>query len=158
MSNPAPDFDVEKWRRWYAASLGVAGASALIVVMLIQIFIQEEIRPTDEPWWEIFAIIFGVWFLFFVLKYVAAYALWYRPYASRRRAIALSLCAILGVYLSMFGGGILFGAFRGMTFNFLRSAKGFWEFHVMIYGFPYLAAMLVGWRFARPTPDIRKAF
>lgn len=158
MTNSTPDFDAEKRRRWYAASIGAAGASALIAALIFRVLVEEKVDATADPWWNVVAIIFGIWLLFFVLKYVAAYALWFRPYSSRRRAVILSLCAVMAVYVALFGSGVLFGALKGMTFNFARSIKNFWEFHVTIYGLPYLAAALVGCRFARPAPDARESF
>jgi len=158
LTDPIPDFDADIRRRLYAASLGGAGETVLIIVMLIRIFIEEEIVPTNEAWWEDSAVIFGLWLFFFILKYVAAYALWYRPYANTWRAIALSFCAILAVYVSLFGAALMFGAFQGAAFNFTRSMTSFWEFHVAIFGLPYLAAVLVGWGFARPAPLARDRF
>lgn len=158
LTNLSPDFDVERRRRWYAASIGAAGSSTLIAMILIRLRMDGLITGSDDPVWEIALVFLGMGFFFFVLKYVAAYALWYRPYASRVRAIVLSLSAMLAVYLGLFAGVMLFSAFRGSQINFGEVFKRLWEFHLMIYGLPYLSAAFVGWCFARSLPDVREQF
>ena len=157
---PVPDFDAEKRRRWYALSFGAAGASALMAAFFLKFWRDGLFKNTgnQDQTWEMAIVFFGTWLLFFALKYVSAYALWYRPYASRRRTIVLSLCATLAVYLSMFGGGVFFTSFRGASFNFLNIFRGFWEFHVITLGLPYFAGALVSWLFARPEPHARDLF
>lgn len=160
--NPTLDFDAEKRRRWYAASIGVAGATTIISVLLIQLQIQGVFKgssdPDPDPLWQVAIVIFGFWVFFFVLKYAAAYAFWYRPYASRKRAISLSLCATLAVYLILTGGGVLFSTYNGSPFDLTRAIMSFWDLHKFVFGMPYIAAALVGWRFARPPPDARESF
>lgn len=158
MTNPEPDFDAEKRRRRYAACLGGAGASVLTAVFSITMYLEGVMNASGDAVWQIALGIFGIWLFFFVLKYVAAYALWFRPYASHLRAMCLSLSAIFLVYLAMTGTGILITAYQGRSFNFAEAIRVFWEFHLMIYGLPYLAALFVGWAFARPVPDVRESF
>lgn len=116
------------------------------------------ISESGDSVWEIAIAFFGIALFFFVLKYVAAYALWYRPYASRGRAILISLCAIFAVYLCIFSGFGLFAAFKGARFDIAEALQRFWEFQGLIYGAPYLAAIAVGWFFAKPKPDVRQQF
>lgn len=158
MTDPIPDFDAEKRRRWYAAVFGAVGASTFVGILYIRFLRLGVLTGPEEPVWEVVLSIFSVWLLLFALKYVAAYALWYRPYASRIRAILLSVCAIGAVYLCLFGGGILFTTLNGSTFNLAQSFQRLWEIHVFVYGLPYLSAALVGWFFARPAPDARESF
>ena len=126
--------------------------------MLFSLFREGGVANFNEPLWEIVPVVFGVWLFFFIAKYVAAYALWFKPYASRVRAVSLSFCAILIVYLTLIGGVILIKAFTGTVFDFVNFAITFWEFHLKIYALPYLAAVAVGWLFARPAPDVRESF
>ena len=158
MTDIASDFDAEKRRRWYAASLGVVGATTLIGLFSIKMYLEGIMKSSGDSFWEIALSLFGFWVFFFVLKYVAAYALWYKPYASRKRAIGLSLCATLAVYLALTGGGVLFTALNGTSFDFIGIVKMFWKFHLMIYALPYFAAAIVGWSFARSAPDVRESF
>lgn len=158
MINPVPDFDAEKRRRWYAASIGAVGSSTLIAILSFSLFRQGFLENPPGPIWELALVVFGFWLLFFVAKYVAAYALWYRPYASRIRAIGLSLCATFVVYLALIGGALLFTVLKGNNFDFAGAFRTFWQLHLMTYGLPYFAAVPLGWCFARPAPDVRESF
>jgi len=158
LTNPVPDFDAETRRRWYAVSLGSAGATALIGILVISVIREGVMKGSEDPAWQIAIAIFGSWLVFFLFKFIAAYALWYKPYATRRRAVLLSLGAILIVYLCLAGAGLLFGAMRGLPVELVRTIRSFWEFQKITYGLPYIAAALVGWTFARPAPDARDSF
>ena len=158
MTDPIPDFDAEKRRRIYAAVLGAAGASTLAAVIFIKFAMSGEIQRGEEPLWELALVIFGFWLFFFVLKFVAAYALWFRPYTSRKRAVLLSVCAVLVVYLCLFGAALFFTTLNARSFDFTGSIRAFLSMHIFIYGLPYFAAAIVGWCFARPVPDVRQNF
>lgn len=158
LTNPSPDFDVEKRRRLYALVMGITGASAIIAIMLIATYLEGVFASSEDPLWQVAAIIFGLWFFVAVLLYVAAYAIWYKPYASRLRAITLSLCATLAVYCVLIAGGIFFSVMRGIGFEFQRALTGFLTFHQITYGAPYFTAALTGWFFARNAPDAREQF
>ena len=158
MTDPTSEFDAEKRRRWYAAVLGAAGASTVVGMLCIRLMRLGDLKGSEEPVWEVALSLFCVWLFFFVLKYVAAYALWYRPYASRIRAIILSICATGAVYLCLFAGGILFTTLNGSNFDIAQTLRRLWEVHVFVYGLPYFSAALVGWFFARPPPDVRESF
>jgi len=118
----------------------------------------EGIGQVTEPLWEIGLVLFAMWFFFFILKYAAAYALWYKPYASRFRAISLSLLAVLAVYSSLLGVNIMYVALKAPSVGFINALKSFWQFHKTTYGLPYLIAAAIGWCFARSAPDVREAF
>lgn len=158
MTDPEADFDAEKRRRRYAACLAAAGASVITTIFAVQMYLEGVMDASGDAIWQISIGIFGIWLFFFVVKYIAAYALWFRPYANHFRAISLSLLAIFLVYLAMIGAGVFVTAFQGRSFDFAEAFKVFWEFHVMTYGLPYMAAFLVGWGFARPAPDMRDSF
>ena len=154
LTNPVPDFDAEKRRRWYAFFLSAISSASLVIAFLI----REGVGLPNQPIWEIGLAIFAIWFFFFILKYAAAYAIWYTPYASRLRAISFSLLAVLAVYSCLMWAVVLVMYLKEPSFQFADAVKGFWRFHVTIYGLPYLAGAIVGWLFARPAPDVREQF
>lgn len=125
--------------------------------MAIGLF-KEPIQVPDGQWLLTILVLFAVWLCIFLLKYAAGYALWYSPYTSRRRAITLSVIAILSVYLGLLGCGVLFYLFQGQRTTIRSIVSGFYEFSKAIYCIPYIAAALVGWRFAKIAPDIRQNF
>lgn len=159
LTNTAPEFDREKRRRWYAALMGAIGAAVFIASSLLSVWSSGAGSPfSGQPLWGSLIVLFGFWFFFFLLKYAAAYALWYKPYASRKRAICLSVLAFLIVYFLISGAVTLSSMFADPR----RAPKVFfetlWEWHRFTYGIPYLAAVVIGWRFARPVPDARDSF
>ena len=121
-------------------------------------FLKEPSSPPDGQWLFGSLALLAVWFCIFILKYAAGYALWFNPYISRRRAIIVSVIAILAVYSGLMGCGILFLLFEGHQIDFKTILSGFYEFSKYIYGVPYIVAALVGWRFAHRAPDIRDSF
>jgi len=156
LTKPAPEFDAEKRRRWYGAWFGIAGATSFIGAALLTE--GHALFQSDEKAWVSLLVIFGFWLIVALIKYVAGYAIWSKPYASRKRAIALSLTAMLAVYLGFFGCGILFALFQGIPVTLKSLVKSFYELNRGLFGLPYIAAAIVGWCFARPAPDARDQF
>jgi glucan phosphoethanolaminetransferase (alkaline phosphatase superfamily) len=156
LTNLSPSFDVEKRRRWYAACLGTAGATSFLGAF----FISEGrgLFQSEEKIWLLCLTLFGFWVLVFLLKYIAGYAIWSRPYTTRKRAIALSLAAMLAVYVGVFGCATLFALFQGRQVSLKSLATTFYTLNKALLGLPYLAAFIVGWCFARPAPDVRDQF
>jgi len=152
---PTPTFDAEKRRRWYAACLGAASATAMTSILLIT---AGQPTQADEALWVTALSIFMVWLFLFIFKFVAAYVIWYRPYNRRLRAIILSVIATLGVYGAFISAGIGYLLIVGEPIDFGEIASLFYEFNKDIYGIPYVAAAIVGWCFARPAPDVRDSF
>ena len=130
----------------------------LMLAGFVQVLFVDDVDLSSALDWTVFGILIGVFLVFFLFKYVAAYALWYRPYTSVRRAVLLSLCAIFVVYACLAGADLIFTGFRGRTLELKRVILGFWDFNIMTYGLPYLAAACVGWRFAHPAPDAGEHF
>lgn len=150
MTKPVPDFDVEKRRRWYAAWLGCASSITIIIILLI----QEPLSGDDEDIW----MVLGVWLFLAVFIGISAYALWFKPYNGRIRAIALSMIAVFLGLLSAIGvtnfmESWIYGF--GNPFNILRDVI---EISWDLLGAPYLVAIIVGWIFARSAPDVREHF
>jgi len=156
LTKPIPDFDIEKRRRWYAICFGASGASSVLGVLLI----TEDLGQLNESFWDVSLILFAFWLFFFIFKFVAGYAIWYRPYSTRRRAIAFSVLAALSVYIALTGATVLFLAMKdlGSDVGLFFLLKSFVTVNQSLYGAPYIAAAIVGWTFARPMPDVREQF
>ncbi|MEP4052769.1 MAG: hypothetical protein ABJN22_11040 [Litorimonas sp.] len=158
MTNLSPDFDVERRRRWYAVCLGaICALTFMLATFLTSLSKLRQIENLNLTI-EYFGIIFGVWVFFFLLKFVAGYAVWYSPYNSIRRAITLSVLAIFTVYVVIFGAEFVFSLISQPRKPFAGFIREFIEFQISIYGLPYIAAAFVGWCFARSLPDVREQF
>ena len=93
-----------------------------------------------------------------MLKYAAAYALWYKPYNSRKRAIFLSMAALFSVYFLVIGAIAMFARNPRLASTIEYFFQGLWGLHEATYGAPYLIAIVIGWFFARKAPDARDSF
>jgi len=149
LTEPTPDFDAEKRRRWYAVSLGAAGSTSLLGMLVL----REGLPPED-----VVIVLSGFWILFFIFKSIAAYALWFRPYSAKVRGLLLSCLAIFLTYAAMFSVILFYDAVSGLGMGLRDSIETFFEFHELIIGVPYIAGAVIGWLYARPAPDVRESF
>lgn len=113
---------------------------------------------SEEPDWLSLLVLIGFWIIISIIKYAAGYAFWVKPYASRKRAIALNLTAMLAIYLGLFGCGTLFALTQDYQVSLKSLAMTFYTLNKELFGLPYIAAAIVGWCFARPAPDPRDQF
>ena len=102
-----------------------------------------------------------LWFIFFIIKSIAGYVLWSRPYTSRIKGSILSIIAIFLVYVGLYSANNIYLLFSGIMRaqgNLKWVYQAFFEFHKTTLGIPYIAAAIVGWFFARPAPDVSEHF
>jgi riboflavin transporter FmnP len=148
LTDPTPDFDAEKRRRWYAVLMGLTNATITMTISFVQYGFETG---------ETLSVYFGFWVLIAVITFVAAYAVWWREYSSKIRAVTVScLCiALFALALSALNF-LIYG-----SYNFYGHAdilNVFVSIHKDLFGLPYVGAAIIGWRFARPVPDVRNAF
>ncbi|MEP3656028.1 MAG: hypothetical protein ABJO36_14125 [Litorimonas sp.] len=148
MTNLSPDFDAEKRRRWYAIAMGLTNSTITMTILFLQYGFDVDMT---------FLVYFSFWALIAVITFVAAYALWWRDHNSKIRAIAYSCLCITLFSLALSSLNFLF--YGSFDFNGLESILDvFVSIHVDLFGLPYVGAAIIGWRFARPAPDVREHF
>jgi len=154
LTNPVPDFDAGK-RRWlYALSLGVVSATSNAVIITQ----RADTSLAEEIWYA--AVLGGV---YFILNLLIGYALWSRPYSTRLRSVFVSLLTAAMAYIVLYAVILLIQTVAllefGIAWSYLKSSfQTIISFQIETWGIPYIAAAFVGWRFAKPAPDISETF
>ena len=145
MTNTALDFDAEKRRRWYAAVMGSVSAATIILIIAIR---EKRIEA------EMLSEALFIWLSLFAFIGIAAYTLWYRPYARSFRAIIISIIALFLGLFSMFGVNFLIDGFRSGIGNPVYLFHDVIELTIYLFGIPHILAGIIGWFFARQAPDV----
>lgn len=99
----------------------------------------------------------GFWLLIAVLTFVSAYALWWREYNSKMKAISYSCLSISLFSLALSSLNFLFyGSYS--LYGLKDILDVFIRIHIDLFCIPYIGAIIIGWIFARPAPDVREHF
>ena len=102
-------------------------------------------------------IYLGFWLLITVITFVAAYGLWWREYNSKVKAIIYSCLAITLTFLALSSLNFLFYGYYTI-YGLKDILSTLITIHMDLFGLPYIGAIIVGWFFARPAPDLRESF